>query len=115
MNIENIDKLIKWVKQDKKKSIHEFNMSVWIEEQECGTILCLGGACNILEGTETPNNVTALKWLDLDYDLSKLLFYPPVILNYKLITHDHALAVLKKLKKKGLVDWMSFIHLSPNS
>lgn len=107
-NTENIDKLIRALKEEDLvyggKSVH-FNMNMWLEQLSCGTKACMGGHCEIImrqEGAQRFFTSDVGEWLGLDENEIHELFF-----NWEgEVDNARAIRVLENLKTTGNVDWM---------
>ena len=70
-NIENINKLIEVLKSDRAKD--HFNMNAWFDNgrdysgcpseiNECGTVACIGGWCNVLQYEENMDKIYVIHY-----------------------------------------------------
>jgi len=119
-NIENINKLIEVLKSDRAKD--HFNMNFWFgnekgysllpsEINECGTVACIGGWCNVLQYEEKADkfyNVhyqdsDARDWLGLDAATAGDLFYSYE--SFGITNPLDVIPVLEHLRDTGEVDW----------
>ena len=110
MNTDNIRQLIEVLSEPENR--HKFNMNHREVDLGCGTVMCLGGWCNALEGISLNDNSTyaddafeaAKDFLGLTQEQVDNLFYPNCV--YLQVTNPTiAIRVLEHLIETSEVCW----------
>lgn len=109
MNQERKNKLIAAIRAE----TYRLNMETWRAEFTCGTVVCIGGHCEMLLEAEsalepewsTTKSKRAAEWLEIDHKVAHALFFPFGLRSWHLITRADAIQAIENVDKNGDPDW----------
>lgn len=116
MNKANIHQVANAI-EDKSIAGLGFHMNYFMSANPgagCGTVACIAGWCNLINGNDINQSsfYFAQKWLDLSYEEADNLFYanqhPGWATSYSVledITAEQAVRTLRHLAETGEIDW----------
>jgi hypothetical protein len=79
-----------------------FNMTIWNEAADCGTVACIGGTACLIAGED-------VFFASPDTSELSILFYPPNDLNYNDISTEEAARALRSYLTTGEARWEEII------